>query len=88
MGFAIKTCREYRKMNQATLAKEIGLSRSYLCLIELNKREPNLQVLQKIAEALKISLPILIFLASEKEVELSERLFKKIKTFIGELINE
>jgi transcriptional regulator with XRE-family HTH domain len=58
-------------MSQGDLAERAGLSVSYLSLIEQGKRTPNLEILEYIADALRIPLNILVFLASDK-TELAE----------------
>ena len=50
-----------------TLAERTLLSQSYLSMIESNKREPTLSTIGKIAKALKVPVPIIMFLAAEKD---------------------
>lgn len=57
---AIQVFREFRKITQATLAKQIGISRQYLCQIEKNERKGGIEVLKKIAAALDIDIDLLI----------------------------
>ena len=62
------------------LAERTLLSQSYLSMIESNKREPTLSTIGKIAKALEVPVPIVMFLAAEKDdlkgfdVETSSRL--------------
>ena len=70
LGNAIKLCRVRRKLNQTELASLSGISVSYLSLLERGKRDPNFSTIQNIAEALRIPVSILIFLAAEgNEIE-------------------
>jgi transcriptional regulator with XRE-family HTH domain len=71
IGNTIKLCRGQRGLSQGDLAERAGLSVSYLSLIEQGKRTPNLEILEDIADALRIPLNILVFLASDK-TELAE----------------
>lgn len=65
VGKAIKLCRTQKNMTQAELAGAAGISVSYLSLIEQGKRDPNLSTVEGIANALKVPLSVLIFLAAE-----------------------
>lgn len=57
---AIKVYREYRKINQATLAKKIDISRQYISQLEAGERNGTPQLLKKIAKELKIELGDLV----------------------------
>lgn len=67
IGHALKICRSAKKLSLEELAERAGLSQSYLSMIESGKREPTLSSIEKIAAALGIPTPIVLFLASEKE---------------------
>ena len=56
VGSAIKRRRGQLNLNQAQLAKECGLTSSYISLIERGLRTPGLEVLNKIALVLNITL--------------------------------
>lgn len=66
LGATIKQRRKERKLTQLQLAKMANISGGHICLIEKNKREPSLTVVNSIAEALDISISLLIFRAYEK----------------------
>jgi DNA-binding XRE family transcriptional regulator len=51
LGQNIKIARIRAKLFQGELAKQIGISQNYLCLIEGDKQKPSLDVLEKIATA-------------------------------------
>ena len=51
-GFRIRKVRKHQNMTQSALAKEVGISTSYLNLIEHNKRTISGKLLNKIARAL------------------------------------
>lgn len=54
-------------MTQEVLAKKTGISVSYLSLIEQNKRNISVAMLEAIAKTLAIPPSILLFLAAEKK---------------------
>lgn len=80
IGHALKLTRSAKKLSLETLAGRADLSQSYLSMIESGKREPTLSSVQKIANALGIPTPILLFLAADKselegiDAETSQRL--------------
>jgi len=57
---AIKVFREYRKVNQAGLAKRVDISRQYISQLEAGDRNGTPQVLKKIAKELKVDLDDLV----------------------------
>ena len=67
IGHAIKLCRTRRGFSQSVLAEKADCSVSYLSVLENNKRDPALSTITKIADALKVPLGLLFFLASEKD---------------------
>ncbi len=79
IGSALKKCRKLRGLTQEKLAEATSLSIAHICLIEKNKREPSLNVLESISNALRIPLSILIFLASENG-DIKELKIKYIKS--------
>tara|TARA_R110000868_G_scaffold410505_6_gene698905 strand:+ start:2473 stop:2748 length:276 start_codon:yes stop_codon:yes gene_type:complete len=81
---AIKLCRQSKGLTQKALACKAKLSTSYLSLLERNKRDLNIKVLEEIADAMDISVVLLIFLAAEEEEipELSVELKNEFKQLI------
>jgi transcriptional regulator with XRE-family HTH domain len=70
IGHALKITRSAKKLSLQELADRTELSQSYLSMIESGKREPTLSSLEKIAHALGVATPILLFLAAEgRELE-------------------
>lgn len=59
-GERIKKLRKKRRLTQSELAKEIGISRSYMSEIESDKRNMSIKTLTKIATGLDISLSFLL----------------------------
>lgn len=90
LGNAIKICRAHRGLTQAQLAKEAGISLSYLSLLEHDKRDANISTLESIARALGIPLNLLFFFASDGgELQgLPEDVRDRLSSVILRLLNE
>ncbi|MCP4427952.1 MAG: helix-turn-helix transcriptional regulator [Chloroflexi bacterium] len=52
----LRIWREYRSLTQQELADQVGISKSYLSQIETGNRSGSANVLQRIAQALNVSL--------------------------------
>jgi transcriptional regulator with XRE-family HTH domain len=65
IGHALKVCRSAKKLSLGDLAALTELSPSYLSMIESGKREPTLSSIEKIASAMGVPTPILLFLAAD-----------------------
>ena len=59
LGMRIKFLRKERKWSQEFLALESGINKNYICDLENGRRNPSLEILEKIADAFGISLEIL-----------------------------
>ena len=59
-GQNLKAIRKRMKLTQAEMAKEIGISQSYLADIEHNRKNISLAVVLRIAKGLNISVNKLI----------------------------
>jgi len=55
VGLNVKNFRRERRLSQEGLAFECGLHRTYISGVERGIRNPTVMVLEKIAEALKVS---------------------------------
>jgi transcriptional regulator with XRE-family HTH domain len=67
IAHALKVCRTAKKLTLGELAGRTKLSQSYLSMIESGNREPTLTTVTKIADALGVPTPIILFLAAEKD---------------------
>ncbi len=56
IGKKIQKQRKRVEMTQEELAERIGISRAYIGFIEQGRNTPSLELLEKIAKAIKISL--------------------------------
>jgi len=58
LGKKIQKQRKSLKLTQEDLAYKVGISRAYMGYIEQGRNAPSLEVLEKIARILKISIDI------------------------------
>jgi DNA-binding XRE family transcriptional regulator len=56
----IKVWRTYRGLTQHELAEKVGLSQSYLAMMEMGEREGTIKALRQIAKALKVDIDDLV----------------------------
>jgi transcriptional regulator with XRE-family HTH domain len=63
-GHAIRFCRQQKSLSIPALAEKVGLSTSYISLLERNERDPPLSTLQKISAALEVPLSVLVFIGT------------------------
>jgi transcriptional regulator with XRE-family HTH domain len=66
-GKAIRIARSIADVSQVELAARSSLDRSYLSLIESDKRKPTVETLQSISNALNVPFHLLSLLATERE---------------------
>ncbi|UJB19201.1 MULTISPECIES: helix-turn-helix domain-containing protein [Lysobacter] len=64
-GSAVRRHRELLRLSQEDLADRSGLDRTYISGVERGVRNPTLQVMQKLADALGIDLDVLFATARE-----------------------
>ncbi len=70
-GKVIKLARIATDTSQRELAKLVGKTPGYICLLEKGKRNPSLRTLEKISKALKVSMYLIIQIAELSPYELS-----------------
>jgi transcriptional regulator with XRE-family HTH domain len=54
VGEALRLIRQIHDVNQTSMAKQLGISNSYLCEIEKGNKEPSLSVLDRYAQILNL----------------------------------
>jgi transcriptional regulator with XRE-family HTH domain len=57
LAFNMKEQRRILGISQATLAERISTSTNYIAMIELERKTPSIQMLERIAAALQIDAP-------------------------------
>ncbi|MGB9976666.1 helix-turn-helix domain-containing protein [Thermovenabulum sp.] len=94
-GSLIRQLRKNRKLSLKELAEKTGLSVSYLSEIETGKKKPSLEVVQKLADALNVSVEAFFNNAGEvsnpeKPLSIGEkiRLFRQSKNLSLEELAE
>lgn len=63
---AIRVARSLADLSQGQLADRAEIDRSYLSLIESGKRQPTVETIEKISQALKIPFHLLSLLGSDE----------------------
>jgi len=88
IGRGVKTVRINKGFNQKRFAKKVGITQSYLSLIESNKKTPSTEVLEQIAEAVDVTLPVLFwFTVDENDVDNKKlEMFRLLKPSVDKLI--
>lgn len=72
---ALRLARAFHDCTQSELAKNLGISRSYLSEIESGKKEPSLDLLQRYASYFRIPLSsLLLFSESLEKPKRSDKL--------------
>lgn len=61
----LKTLRVINGYNGKDLSKELGMSPSYVTLVEMGKRKPNLKMLERYCTVFNLDLATLFYLESE-----------------------
>lgn len=88
-GKAIRDLRVFKMCQHQTLfAEGIGITQSYLSSIENGNKKPSTDLLEKIAEHVKIPMPILFWKSiTEQDVPEEKReSFKQLKSSIDALV--
>lgn len=90
IGDAIKSARTQKKVNQKDLAETLGITQTYLSLIENNKKSPNFHILEKIGQSLDIPVPIILFMSlNDEDIKQDKKeMFKFSKPFIDKFIED
>lgn len=85
----IKEYRKQRKLSQMALAEKCGTSTSYIGEIEIGKKLPSIEMIQKIADSLEIQ-PFKLFMTRDDKYQkqLSKELAENLATKLIEDINE
>ncbi len=90
LGLALKEIRSRTKRKQNEVAKEAGISVSYLCMLEAGSREPTISVLNKIAKVYGLPWQALVWLSFDKKAskKINCQSFFKAEMVVNDFINE
>ena len=88
IALAIKKLRKDSNIKQYVMAKDIGITQSYLSGIEQGKKIPSISTLQLICDYLNKPMPVLLWfgLSIEDVPESKRDIFKSIKPSFDELL--
>jgi transcriptional regulator with XRE-family HTH domain len=90
IGDAIASFRNLKGVNQKKMANDLGISVTYLSLVENNKEKPSIKKISEIAKYLNIPVSALLFKVLEKKNfkdAKSRRLFKTAEPVVEKIIN-
>ena len=90
LGKSIRKLRKQKDISQIEFAAMIGMSQSYLSLVEKEHRKPSTDMVEKVASALEIPLPLMLWFAiEEKDVaEDKKEHFKIIKPLVDKMLED
>lgn len=60
LGVRLKQLRATNDLNQTDLAKKVGVTQAYIAMLEKGQQNPTLDVLQRLAKALKVTVAELV----------------------------
>ena len=87
-GKRIKEIRTRQKVSQEELATKIGIHANHLSRYERDVTLPSIEVVKKIAQALEVSIDLLVFGKQDAETSIDDKelvkLFKNIEQFSQE----
>ena len=88
LGRAIKFSRQQKRLSIATLSEMAGISPSHLSLIERGKREPSLEIAERLSKELGIPMTLLVFLGADStdNIGLSEEVREKLSSAVLKLL--
>lgn len=90
IGKLLKDLRKKKSIRQGIAAKEVGISQTWLSLIEQDKRIPSTVMLRRLSRYYNIPTPVISWLSLSLE-DISEdkkESFRRIKPTMDALINE
>ena len=91
LAFNMKEQRRILGISQAALAERISTSTHYIAMIELERKTPSLDMLERIAKALQIDPHELFFLHKTPKVslrKLQETVLQDIEKAVSNVISE
>lgn len=89
-GLTIKQLRKKQGINQQLLADRLGVTQTYLSLLETDQKTPSINLINSLSSELKIPSSILAFLTLSKDEISKDKhdAFEKINPLIEDLIQQ
>jgi transcriptional regulator with XRE-family HTH domain len=87
-GRTISSLREKWGIEQKDLAKAIGVSKSYISIIENGRRKPSMRVLTKIAEYFELPISFFMYQASKSSGTAKSKKAKEALQIVDSIIQE
>jgi len=89
-GSTIRRLRKRQGINQQILADRIGVTQTYLSLLESDQKTPSINLINSLSRELKIPPSILAYLTLDKREILKNKhdAFEKINPLIEDLIQQ
>ena len=85
IGYKLKTLRKGQKMTQQYVADKVGITRATLSNYEINRRQPDLRTLQKLADCYGVGLDYFGIATADEVLEL---LARAKEVFASDVISE
>lgn len=60
LGIKLKQFRMQRRLTQVAVAKKVRVTQAYIALLEKGKQNPTLDVLERLAKALRVTMAELV----------------------------
>jgi len=87
LALNIKERRHFLGFSQEKLAEKVNTAPTYIAMIELEKRSPSLEMLERIADALNIDPPEL-FTKTTYQVEKIKKFHESVLGDFGNVLNK
>jgi len=83
-GFIIRRLRQVQGGSQEDLARKLGVTRTYLCMIENEKRRASLTFLRDAASYFRV--PVALLVGWEGPVEAEDPMFQEVKRLLTDIL--
>jgi len=82
LGDAIKLIRTARHMKQRELAGKIGVAPNYLSMLEANKRQPSLEILERLAAELTVPAGLFLLWTEADRQDLKPSKLRQVRELL------
>lgn len=90
LAVAVTQIRKQKGMTQSELAEKMGVNHNYISMVEVGKRTPSMDFLDRLSYATKTPIQIIFWNAmSEDDIKGSKKeIYKVLKPVLDSIINE